>query len=326
MEGARIIQLVDPVETGGAVTFEEAFGEQSELRGRGRARRQERRQTRKMTRINNRTTRKAAKQEARQTRKATRVENRVNRKSMKGQAQREQALADAENEQAVEALQPQEEEANYAPQEEVGYSQQSEDSGYEEAPEELDQDSYAEDEESEFEAGSTSDYASSFDSESSDASGRKPEKTLAQRIEWNKKMIDVYSPKLALLKESLKSGKLPSNKVAETAKKIKKIEFRVNEATARLNHLMKQESGFNGRRRVPMTNVKRSLNATIEPNRIEVPANSSADGDVFNCADGDDFSGFDAKEAIKKNKNVLIGVGVAAVVIVGLHFAGVFKK
>jgi len=311
MEGARIITLVDPVETGGAVTFEEAFGEQSELRGRGRARRQARR----MDRITKRKERKAAKQSARQERKRTRVEGRMSRKAMKGQAQRDEAMADAENEQAVEALQPQEEESNYAPQEESGYGQ--EEAGYEEAPEELDQNSYAEEEESEFEAGSTSEYASSFDSESSDASG-KPEKTLAQRIHWNKRMIQVYNEKIAYLKNLLKTGKLPSNEVANNAKRIKIAQNRVDEATARLNHLMKQESGFNGRRRAPITNVKRSLNASIEPNRIEVPANSSADGD--------DFSGFDAKEAIKKNKNVLIGVGVAAAVIVGLHFAGVFKK
>lgn len=313
MEGARIITLVDgPEDSGGAVSFEEAFGEQSELRGRGRARRQARR----MDRINKRKERKSAKQQARQERKRTRVEGRMNRKAMKGQAQRDEAMADAENEQAVEALQPQEEETNYAPQQEAGYSQQ-EDSGYEEAPEELDQNSDYEEEESEFEAGSTSEYTSSFDAESSDASG-KPERTLAQRIHWNKQMLKVLNAKLAELKNSLKVGRLPSNQVAITAKRIKNVENRINEATARLNHLMTQSSGFNGRRRGPMTNVKRSLNARIEPNRIEVPANSSADGD--------DFSGFDAKEVIKKNKNVLIGVGVAAAVIVGLHFAGVFKK
>lgn len=322
LDGARIITLVDkPGDTSGAVTFEEAFGEQSELKGRGRARRQERRQTRKMTRINNRTARKAAKQEARQTRKATRVGNRMNRKAMKGQAQRDEAMADAENERVIDEMQPQEEESlnNYE-------QQGSDDSGYEEAPEELDQDSDYEEEESEFEAGSTSEYTSSFDSESSDASGLKSEKIISDKINWHKKSIEFHGNKIAAIKQSLATGKLPSNEVAKSAKLIRELQAKVNRSKERLSELMSQSS-FNGRRaKSNLTKVSRSLDAKFSPQRIEVPANSSAEGDIFNCADGDDFSGFDAKEAIKKNKNVLIGVGVAAAVIVGLHFAGVFKK
>jgi hypothetical protein len=316
LEGARIIKLVDkPDNTGTAVTFEEAFGEQSELRGRGRARRQARR----MDRITKRKERKSAKQSARQERKRTRVEGRINRKAMKGQAQRDETMADAQNEQAVDALQPQEEESNYAPREESGYSQQSEDSGYEESPEELDQNSYAEEEESEFEAGSTSEYASSFDAESSDASGLKSNRNLSDKINWHKKSIEFHGNKIAAIKKDLSTGKLPSNQVSVRAKLIRDLEAKVNRSKERLSELMSQSS-FNGRRaKSNLTKVSKSLNAKFEPNKIEVPANSSADG-------GEDFLGFDAKETIKKNKNVLIGVGVAAAVIVGLHFAGVFKK
>lgn len=305
LEGARIITLVDPVESGGAVTFEEAFGEQSELKGRGRARRQARRQTRRMTRIENRKTRKLAKQEMRQERLNRRAEAKANRKAMKSQAQREEAMADAENEQAVEALQPQEDES-------TGYDQQPEESEEEQAPEELDQNSEAEETESEFEAGSISEYTSSFDSESSDASGARFKKPGMNKINWHKKSIGFHNAKIAAVKKQLATGKLPSNEVARHAKLIRELESKVQRSKERLTELNKQ--GLNNR----FTKVGSNLNAKIEPNRIEVPANSSAEGD--------EYLGFDAKETIKKNKNVLIGVGVAAAVIVGLHLAGVFKK
>lgn len=321
MDGARIITLIDNPESVGEVTFEEAFGEQSELRGRGRARRQARR----MERINNRRERKSAKQQARQERKRNRVEGRVARKAMKGQGQRDEAMADAENEQAVEALNPQEDES-------TGYeSQDSGDSGYDQAPEELDQNSGAEEEESEFEAGSTSEYASSFDAESSDASGKKPGKPIKDKIQWHKKIIALHTQKIADNRAALQAGKLPSNEVAKRARDIKQSEWWIKRSEDRLPLLMRQlsEEGNRGVHGKPnrLTPVSKNLNAKIEPNKIEVPASSAEGNDAFNCADGDDdFSGFDAKEIIKKNKNVLIGVGVAAAVIVGLHVAGVFKK
>jgi hypothetical protein len=95
MENARIIRLDAPL-TVSVSSFGEAFGEYSELRGRGRARRaarkadrQEKRQTKRMTRISNRAERKgarqdmrAAQQEARQTRKDTRKTRRVARQEM----------------------------------------------------------------------------------------------------------------------------------------------------------------------------------------------------------------------------------------------------
>ena len=112
----------------------------------------------------------------------------------------------------------------------------------------------------------------------------------------------------------MSTGKLPSNEVAKKAKLVRELEAKVNRSKERLSELMKKMSAGPS-----FTKVNKSLDAKIEPNRIEIPAVSSAEG-------SDDFLSFDAKETIKKNKNVLIGVGVAAVVIVGLHFAGVFKK
>lgn len=95
MENARIIKLDAPL-TVSVSSFGEAFGEYSELKGRGRERRaarkadrQEKKQTKRMTRIENRATRKrarqdmrAAQQEARQTRKDTRKTRRVARQEM----------------------------------------------------------------------------------------------------------------------------------------------------------------------------------------------------------------------------------------------------
>lgn len=88
MGNARIIKLDEPL-TVTASTFEEAFGEYSELKGRGRKRRQARRQERRMTRIQNRAERKRARQamraeqqEARQARKDTRKQRRVARREM----------------------------------------------------------------------------------------------------------------------------------------------------------------------------------------------------------------------------------------------------
>ncbi len=293
MEGARIITLVDPIEPGGAVTFEEAFGENSELRGRGRARRHKR----KMERIANHGEEQDARGENKQNKKNKRSSGKLGRRRRKKDAEREDNLSDAENEKAVDEVNP-----------------QSEDSGEEQAPEELDQDSQSEEEESEFEAGSTSEYTSSFDSESSDASGHKHGKPLKDKILWHKKMIELHNGKIAENREALQKGKLPSNEVAKRAHAVKQSRAIIQRSTERLSELMKQMS-----HKRSLTPVKRDLNAKISPNKIEVPANSSAEGE-------DDFSGFDAKEIIKKNKNVLIGVGVAAAAIIALHLAGVFKK
>ena len=95
MENARIIRLDAPL-TVSVSSFGEAFGEYSELRGRGRARRaarradrQAKRQEKRMTRIQNRAERKrtrqqmrAEQQEARQMRKDTRKTRRLARKEM----------------------------------------------------------------------------------------------------------------------------------------------------------------------------------------------------------------------------------------------------
>lgn len=310
LEGARIITLEPAVEGVAAVTFEEAFGEHSELRGRGRARRKKR----KMSRINDRGEVQDARGENKQRKKNKKKSGKIGRRRMKKDSEREDSILDAENENAVAAMQPQDEESGNE-REEGGYE--------EEAPEELDAESSYEDEESEFEAGSTADVTSSFDSETSEANGGKAENSNAQKIAWHKRSIDVHNAKIAKMKATMTG--IPSNEVAKRAKMIKQFQSIVQRSTERLADLMRQsERTGRGRGRVVgrghmnrPTVVKSNLQAKFEPNRIEVPAKNEV---------SDDFSGFDAKEMISKNKNVLIGVGVAAAVIVGLHFAGVFKK
>ena len=88
-----------------ATSFEEAFGEFSEARGRGRARRQKRR----MERINSRKERRKARQDmrldkkrsrvqARTERRSMRAENRENRRNMKSEGKRSRERADLEQE------------------------------------------------------------------------------------------------------------------------------------------------------------------------------------------------------------------------------------
>lgn len=91
MEGTRIFKLQGPVKV--TASFEEAFGDYSEARGKGRARRAERRAARranKMERISSRGEARAARRankqaavEDRQTRRQTRVSGRIGRRQLR---------------------------------------------------------------------------------------------------------------------------------------------------------------------------------------------------------------------------------------------------
>ncbi len=82
MENATIVRLSPSTNPVQIVDFMDAFGEHSELRGKGRARRQARRQARRKKRISDRIERKSMKQEARQNRKDVRKTRRLARKEM----------------------------------------------------------------------------------------------------------------------------------------------------------------------------------------------------------------------------------------------------
>ena len=83
MSGARIIQLGAQTSTPQAVSFEEAFGEYSNAKGRGR----ERRKARKLDRIENRAEVKAARQGTRQEKIANRQSVRAQRTAGRGELQ-----------------------------------------------------------------------------------------------------------------------------------------------------------------------------------------------------------------------------------------------
>ena len=122
MERATIVTLGNAVPMT-ATSFEEAFGEFSEARGRGRARRQKR----KMERITNRKTRRTARQQGRLEKKKSRVEartqrrtmradNREQRRSQKAEGKRSRERADLEQEREFAPAEEPQEESGYAPQ------------------------------------------------------------------------------------------------------------------------------------------------------------------------------------------------------------------
>jgi hypothetical protein len=139
METATIVTLGNRT-TPTPTSFEEAFGEFSEARGRGRARRQKRR----MERIENRKTRRTARQQGRLEKKRSRVEartqrrtmradNREQRRAQKSEGKRSRERADLEQEREFAPQEEPQGDSGYAPQEggydDGGYAPQG-DSGY----------------------------------------------------------------------------------------------------------------------------------------------------------------------------------------------------
>jgi len=322
----RIITLEPEVQVEG-VSFEEAFGEHSELKGRGRARRQDRRQKRRMTRIENRAIRKSAKQEARQGRKDTRKSRRVARKAMGDEPELESAtnmqdpsMESQSSEQSYVAprgnsyRQPSYSEPAYEEEQPMGEQSTIENESYGEAEEPLGDNSEYSDEESAFDAETTGE-TSSFDAENSNLEGDKME----SRLDVMKDKIRNHEDAVNNLKKSLQTGKLPSNLVAKGARELK----------ARVAHLNKMKEAYariskKARYEKSLTPVKSELNPSISTNKIVIPA-KSADGEESSMLDGDEMSSFDGKTFFEKNKGIIIGLGAAAVIIFALNKAKVFK-
>jgi hypothetical protein len=135
MERATIITLGNATPMS-STSFEEAFGEFSEARGRGRARRQKRR----MERINNRRQRRKARQDMRLERKRNRVSARAerrqmrstareNRRNQRSEGKRSRERADLEQEREFNP--EQEEEQQGGGSDDGGYAPQG---GYDDAP------------------------------------------------------------------------------------------------------------------------------------------------------------------------------------------------
>jgi hypothetical protein len=229
-------------------------------------------------------------------------------------------------------------------QEEVGmYGESDSEMGNEETGEEPlgDNDEYS-DEESSFDAETTDGSASSFDAENydsldgdydsldgdySEAGGQAKLVSVRKRRLKNVSNIDnrisVLNDKIKLhenqasnLKTALRTGKMPSNKVAMGAKELRARALHLEALKAKLEQAQKAKA------KQGVVPVAPSLDAKIEPNKIVIPA-ASADGVENYMFEGE--SSFDGKSFWDKNKGVIIGLGIAGIAIYALNKYKVFK-
>jgi len=330
LDNARVVTL-EPSTGETTVTFEEAFGEHSELRGRGRARRQARRQARRMKRISNRAERKRARQsmraeqqEARQLRKDTRKSRRVQRKAMGDE--------------------PEEQETSSAP---VSTDDQSGDYSHDnlQSTSSDDENQTSGDEESQ-DGGEVSeqDEESTTDAETTDENSSFDAETrsnpiyddLTRRIQSNLQIIQKTNEQLTNVEAMLKS-RVASDVMARLLKKRTELKATLQARTERVRELQTKLESFseargqsrknmnkhshNGfthnhphlGRHIHKTPVEKSLNAKFSENKIEVPA--------------DEYDNFGGK-AGEKNKvvPVVLGLALAGLVIYGIHYYSKTKK
>lgn len=132
MENATIVTLSPASDSVDVVSFEQAFGEHSEFKGRGRARRQTRRQTRKVKKLTDKAARKRIKQgikdeaqESRQVRRDKSKSRRVSRKAMGEELEPEPEIV--EQEQYVEPTAVEEQSYEEEPAAEEEYAEEGED-------------------------------------------------------------------------------------------------------------------------------------------------------------------------------------------------------
>jgi hypothetical protein len=259
MENARIIKLDMPL-TVTTSTFGEAFGEYSELKGRGRARRaarkadrQEKRQTKRMTRISNRAERKgarqdmrAAQQEARQTRKDTRKSRKVAREEMvaqepeepigdeeQGQPTEEEGAGEGEYETTQDGDYQEPEEQNASEDEEYGFDGEYYDN-FDAVMSSADGIDYENLGSSEDIYALQDDDFYSFVDESSSADGfqqrtvrkriGKGTKDVAMKSEWNKEMVSRLERKVAAIDTQLSEGTTPEREQMLGIKRAKLVE------------------------------------------------------------------------------------------------------
>jgi hypothetical protein len=330
---ATVVTLEPSVEIEG-VSFETAFGETSELRGRGRAKRQKRRQERRMKRIADRRERKKAKQEmrseqqeARQKRKDIRKQRKVARKGMGEEEEEESTETGGSSESQPAESQPTETESstNDSSSQETA-PEESETSESEQADELGDNEDVAEDESS-FDAETTGEESSfdveNYDTEMSNFAAKNA--NLSMEIKKTMHRINVLKAYIKRTKTILQSGKVPSNKVAIHAKNLKMFNDKLSRQQAKLSRLNQM-----AQKQSKLIPVKSTLGAKLQPNKIVVPA-KGFDGegtgmdDDFNNADGDDMSSFDGKAFLSKNKGLLIGLGIGVVAVLVLNKMKVLK-
>lgn len=288
MDNARIVTL-EQGSGDGTVTFEEAFGEHSELRGRGRARRQSRRQERRMKRISNKRQRKLAKQDMR-------LEKKRRRRALKDEGEDQEPEESTSQDTSAYDPEPEEQEESYEGGE------------------------VSEQEEEPMEEQEQADGESSFDAETR---SNPAYDDITKRIQSNLAIIQKTKEELTQVEGMLKS-KVPSNVMARLLNRRQVLKTTLNARVERVRELQKKLEAFSeargGRRGVvggrkfgrpggmrERRRVRREipvdpdLNANVSENRIEVPAPA------------DNFSGFGGGKSGNKPKIVPIIVGCALI-------------
>jgi|688.fasta_scaffold03477_9 hypothetical protein len=328
MENATIVTLGSPSNSSTVSNFEEAFGEFSEARGRGRARRQKRKLSRiemKSERRRARQKGRAEQQQARQSRLDERKQRKLARKEMGESDEPEEETTSTETEGASES------DSQATPQSEGG---QSED-GYQEdsSSEEEWGGSAPEDESAYDESGfdgiiATEDYFSEFNDEGRVKVSPKV-KDVTRKIEWNKELVSRLKNQRA---KALKQG--DKNAVSEIDSRIFGRMQRVAElendianysnasgrsrgrgrevlkakAMARKERMIAKRDGKKGRfsklrerRRRRMdggseTPIDSDLNPSVSSQRIEIPAGEKSSATGLNGLDlANDFDAPDAR-------------------------------
>jgi hypothetical protein len=299
MEKATIVTL-EPHTQDFVPTFEEAFGEHSELRGKGRARRQSRkmdriakRSERKVARQSGRQERKATRQEARQTKKDTRVTRRLDRKSLRKESRGSQDAPEESQDEATDET-PDTQDVQDT-QDTVADTGQDGVSSQPSADFEDDQTDIASAQPYDFENG---DSTESFDGDGS----INPEiQDLTQRVVWNKEMMNKYlSNRNKLNTYYVQLGKSNNGKqsLSEVKSKIEGEDLKIQKHQERIgelnSHLKKYgdhphikrgmkmahtkfqkqregQMGIKDKAKIQETIVPKGLKAEILPGEIIVP-------------------------------------------------------
>lgn len=324
MNNATVVTL-GPLKDGISqeVTFEEAFGEHSEFRGRGRARRQKR----KLDRIAKKGERKAARQsvrsqqqEARQSRKDTKRSRRVGRKHMDDDA--EQPVQPDEKETRDDVVQSQDDTTSSPndnspsydqPQNDGGETDQSsDDTSYDDSDSE---DADSDTDESGFDGVLSQEDARQFSAEGSQVHPQVEE--LTRRIKWNRKLI-----------QKLEAQRTKQNAPA--------IQQKINDRKSRIILLQDELKDVKAKLG---TRIGKGVKAKVSKQKIEVPASNASGPTGLNGLDNmydydapdtrviEITSSAEGSTAKKINwKPIVIGVAIGAVIIYGLHKAKVFSK
>lgn len=315
--GPTVVTLGPLNEGAQELTFEEAFGEHSEFRGRGRSKRQDRRQKRRMKRIKNRNERKLTRQEAH-------LEKRRRRHALKDEDKDETPASDDAQSTSGDSASDSTPSAGYSNDVEQGSSSNDEpqrddssnDSQEDDSSQDSSNDSDSDTDESGFDGVLSEDEARSFSVEGGQPKLHPKVEELTRRIKWNRKLI-----------EKLRS-KMTKQNAPSIQKQIHERESRIvllrDELTEVKKHLNKK------------TVVSKSLNSKISKNRIEVKSNATGTGlnGIDNATDFDApdtrvveiTSGFDGSAQSINWKPILLGLGIGAIIIYAVKKGKVFGK